>query len=135
MDENEMKSSTLRSIATEDGLENRLRSWRPRRASATLKWRLILARATSVPRMIRLAGWLTPTTACALLTLLVLNSENAAPVSVRQQPSIKAMLSNQNYAVSVTSRQSEQNNLSVFTFDWTNRSGSGSIADFPQFRK
>ena len=85
--------------------------------------------------MIRLAGWLTPTTACALLTLLVLNSENAAPVSAHQQPSIMAMLSNQNYAVSVTSRQSEQNNLSVFTFDWTNRSGSGFIDTFPQSRK
>ncbi len=67
MDENEMKS-----------LESRLRSWRPRRASATLKWRLFLARATNVPRMIRVAGWLTPATACALLTMLVLNSENAA---------------------------------------------------------
>ena len=116
-------------------LENRLRSWRPRRASATLNWRLFLARASSVPRMMRLAGWLTPTTACALLTLLVLNSENAAPAGVRQQPSILAMLSNQDYAVSMTSRQSVQNNLSVYTFDWTNRSGSGFTSSFPQFRK
>jgi hypothetical protein len=85
--------------------------------------------------MVRVAGWLTPTTACALLTLLVLNSENAAPIGGRRQPSIMAMLSNQNYAVSVTSRQSEQNNLSVFTFDWTNRSGSGFTSGFPQFRK
>ncbi len=45
MDENEMKS-----------LESRLRSWRPRRPSATLKWRLFLARAASVPRMIRIGG-------------------------------------------------------------------------------
>ena len=57
MNENEMKS-----------LENRLRSWRPRRASATLRWRLFLARAASVPRMMRLPGRLTPTTACALVT-------------------------------------------------------------------
>ena len=85
--------------------------------------------------MMRLAGWLTPTTACALLTLLVLNSENAAPAGVRQQPSILAMLSNQDYAVSMTSRQSVQNNLSVYTFDWTNRSGSGFTSSFPQFRK
>ena len=122
-------------------LESRLRSWRPRRPSATLKWRLFLARAAhgarvaNIPRMIRIAGWLTPTTACALLTLLVLNSENAAPAGGRRQPAIMAMLSNQSYAVSMTSRQSEQNNLSVFTFDWTNRSGSGFIGDFPQFRK
>jgi anti-sigma-K factor RskA len=124
MDENEMKS-----------LENRLRSWHPRRPSATLSWRLFLARAASVPRMIRLAGWLTPATACALLTLLVLNSENAASTGGSRQPLIMAMLSNQSYAVSMTSRQSEQNNLSIFTFDWTNRSDSGSILRFTPFRK
>jgi hypothetical protein len=84
--------------------------------------------------MIRFAGWLTPATACVLLALLVMNSENV-PTGGSRQPSIMAMMSNQSYAVSVTSRQSEQNNLSVFTFDWTNRSGSGSIINFPQFRK
>jgi anti-sigma-K factor RskA len=85
--------------------------------------------------MIRLAGWLTPATACALLTLLVLNSENAASTGGSRQPLIMAMLSNQSYAVSMTSRQSEQNNLSIFTFDWTNRSDSGSILCFTPFRK
>ena len=115
--------------------ETQLRSWRPRRASPTLRWRLFLARAANVPRMVRIAGWLTPATACALLTMLVLNSENAGPAGGHRQPAIMAMLSNQSYAVSMTSRQSEQNNLSVFTFDWTNRSGSGFIDDFPQFRK
>ena len=122
MNENEMKS-----------LETRLRSWRPRRPSATLKWRLFLARATSVPRMMRVAGWLTPATACALLTMLILNSENAATTVGRRQPSIMAMMSNQSYAVYVTSRQSVQNNLSVFTFDWTNGSGSGSTLRFTPF--
>ena len=116
-------------------LENRLRSWRPRRPSATLKWRLFLAHAAGVPRMIRVAGWLTPATACALLTLLALNSENAATTGGRRQASDMAMLSNQNYAVYATSRQSEQNNLSAFTFDWTNGSGSGSILRFTPFRK
>ena len=52
--------------------------------------------------MIRLAGWLTPATACALLTLLVLNSENAASTGGSRQPLIMAMLSNQSYAVSMT---------------------------------
>src|SRR5689334_2253963 len=101
MNENEMKS-----------LENRLRSWRPRRPSATLEWRLLLARLASVPRMIRVVGWLTPATACALLALLAVNPQNAMPVGGYRSPSILAMLSNQNYAVSMTSRQSEQNNLS-----------------------
>ena len=116
-------------------LENRLRSWRPRRASATLKWRLFLARAANVPRMVRLAGWLTPATVCALLTMLILNSENAVPASGHRQPSIMAMMSNQSYAVFATSRQSEQNNLSAFSFDWTNGSSSGSNLSFTPFRK
>ena len=116
-------------------LETRLRSWRPRRASATLKWRLFLARAASVPRMMRVAGWLTPATACALLTMLILNSENAVPAGGHQQPSIMAMMSNQSYAVYATSRQSEQNNLSVFTFNWKNGSGSGSTLRFTPIRK
>jgi hypothetical protein len=116
-------------------MENRLRSWRPRRPSATLRWRLFLARAANVPRTVRIAGWLTPATACALLTMLVLNSENAATSRGHWQPSIMAMMSNQSYAVSMTSRQSEQNNLSVFTFDWTNGNGSGSISSFTPFRK
>jgi hypothetical protein len=124
MDENEMKS-----------LETRLRSWRPRRPSATLKWHLFLARAASVPRLVRVAGWLTPATACALLTLLLLDSENAVPVSGHRQPSIMAMVSNQSYAVYETSRQSVQNNLSVYTFDWTNGSSLGSTLRFTPFRK
>jgi hypothetical protein len=124
MDENEIKS-----------LEARLRCWRPRRASATLKCRLLLARAASVPSMMRFAGWLTPATACALLTMLILNSENAATTVGHRQPSIMVMMSNQNYAVYATSRQSEQNNLSIFTFDWTNGSGSGSTLRFTPFRK
>lgn len=116
-------------------LESRLRSWRPRRPSATVKWRLFLAWTASVPRMLRVAGWLTPATACALLTILVLNSENAIPGPVHGQPSIMAMISNQSYAVYATSRQSEQNNLSIFTFDLTNHSGSGSTLSFTPVRK
>jgi len=117
-------------------LENRLRSWRPRRPSATLRYRLFLtlaahgARIANMPRMLRVASWLTPATACALLTLLILNSENTAPATGHQQPSIMAMMSNPSYAVYATSRQSVQNNLSVFTFDWTNGSSSGSTSGF-----
>ena len=124
MNESEMKS-----------IENQLRSWRPRRPSATLKWQLWLARLASVPRMIRVVGWLTPATACVLLALLAVNSENAMPRSGSRPPSILAMLSNQNYAVTMTSRQSEQNNLSCFTSDWTNASHSGFIPGFTPSRK
>jgi hypothetical protein len=112
-----------------------LRCWRPRRPSATLKWRLLPARIASVPRLLRVAGWLTPATACVLLALLSVSPENALPVTGPRSPSILAMLSNQNYAVAVTSRQSVQNNLSVFTSDWTNHDDSGSTLRFTPIRK
>ena len=124
MNENEMKS-----------LENRLRSWRPRRPSPTLKWRFLLAQVAGLPRMVRAAGWLTPATACAFLAVLAMNSENAMPVTDSRSPSILAMLSNQTYAVFVASRQSEQNNLACFTSDWTNASHSGFTPTFTPFRK
>ncbi len=116
-------------------LEARLRCWRPRRASATLKWRLWLARAASVPRLLRVAGWLTPATACVLLALLAMNSENTITAGGHWRPSILDLLSNQNYAVSVTSRQSLQNNLSVFSSGWTNHDDSGSTSRFTPIRK
>ena len=118
-----------------NSLETRLRAWRPRQPSATLKWWLLLARAASLPRLIRAAGWLTPITACALLALLAINSENALSSVGARSCSIAAMLSNQSYAVYATSRQSQQNNLSVYTFDWTNRSSSGSNLRFTSFPK
>lgn len=124
MNENEMKS-----------LENRLRSWRPRRPSATLKWRLFLARAAGVPRLIRVAGWLTPATVCALLALVAMNSESGLPVGGTRKPSILALLSNQTYAVAVTSRQSQQNLLTFVTSDWTNASDSGFTSHLSPIRK
>jgi hypothetical protein len=109
--------------------------------SATLRWRLFLARtahgiwAGDRPRLVRAASWLTPATACALLTMLVLNSENATTTTGHRRPFNMAMMSNQNYAVYATSRQCQQNNLSLFTFDWTNGSDSGSTLRFMPFRK
>jgi hypothetical protein len=85
--------------------------------------------------MIRFAGWLTPATACALLALVAVHSENAMPAGHSGSPSILAMLSNQNYAISQTSRQSQQNTLSFVTSDWTNRSDSGSTSRFTPMRK
>jgi len=118
-----------------NALETRLRAWRLRQPSATLEWRLLAARIATLPRLIRVAGWLTPITVCGLLALLAVNSETAlAPAGPRPLP-ITAMLSNQSCAVYATSQQSRQNNLSVFTFDWTNQSGSGSNLRFTSFPK
>jgi len=96
---------------------------------------LFLARAASAPRMLKFAGWLTPATACVLLAILSLNSENVVSTGGLPALSLPAMMSNQSYAVYATSRQSAQNNLSVFTFDWTNRNGLGSTMRFAPFSK
>lgn len=85
--------------------------------------------------MVRVVGWLTPASACALLALLAMNSENAISDAGYRPASILAMLSNQNYAVSMTSQQSVQNNLSFFTSDWTNASNPGFTPPFTPFRK
>ncbi|HEX5398944.1 MAG TPA: hypothetical protein VFY06_07840 [Verrucomicrobiae bacterium] len=86
-------------------------------------------------RLVRFAGWLTPASACALLGVLLLGSENLAPAGGSRLPSVMAMLDNQSYAVTMTSSQSRQNNLSVFTFDWTNGSNSGLTSRFMPSRK
>lgn len=112
-------------------LENQLRCWRPRRPSAGLKWRIFGARILNLPRMVKLAGFATPVTACVLLVLLVLNSQNSISTGVSVIPSAVAMISNQDYAVCATSRQSEQNHLYAFTFDWTN--GGGFNSTVPSF--
>jgi len=84
------------------------------------------ARALRVPRLARVAGWATPATACAILTFLILDSASSLPAGAGRGPSVLSMMSNQDYAVFETSRQSAQNNLSLFTFDWTNHSVSNS---------
>lgn len=115
MNENEMKS-----------LENRLRCWQPRRPSAGLKRRIFGARIFNLPRLAKFAGFATPAMACAVLAFSVLNSENSLSTGLAVLPSVTAMISNQDYAVCVASRQSEQNNLCAFTFDWTNGGGFNS---------
>lgn len=115
MNENEMKS-----------LEERLCSLHPRRPSGWLKWRVFGVSTLRMPGIARLAGWATPATASALLTFLILDSANSLPPGATRGPSILAMMSNQDYAVFETSQQSAQNNLSLFTFDWTNHAVSNS---------
>jgi hypothetical protein len=119
MNENDLKS-----------MEARLRTWRPRRPSATLKWRLFLVHAAKMTRVMRIAGCLTPATACVLLAILSFNSGFGARTRVFSGLSIPEMMSNQSYAVYVTSQDSEQNNLAASNFDWTNRNGLRSTVTF-----
>ncbi|HEU6448528.1 MAG TPA: hypothetical protein VFV23_08840 [Verrucomicrobiae bacterium] len=118
MNENEMKS-----------LERELRSWQPRRPSATLKHRLF-----GFSRLFRPAwvfGPLAPAMACALLTLAVYNSGNSSH-SPQNGPMLSMVLSNPVYAVceSEKSRKCE-NDWSAAIFDWTSHASlTSSIAPF-----
>jgi len=114
-----------------DSLETQLRSWRPRRPSAGLERRLFGGRTRLVPKLTWLLGSLAPAVACALLTFLAVSRENSGgplqPVTM-----IAMHSSNEGCAESdLAGLRKGENNWSVVTFDWTNRSGfTSSIAPF-----
>ena len=104
-----------------DSLENQLRSWRPRRASAGLKRKLFAAPVSASRRLAWVLGSLAPATACLLLTLAVFNSGNYDGSS-RRAPLAAMILSNQSYAAYAPGNYREsENSLFSVTFDWTNR--------------
>ncbi len=109
-----------------ESLENRLRSWRPRRPSAKLERRLFGAPARLTQKTAWLLGSLAPAIACLLITLSVFNPGNPGH-STRHEPLIAMILSNQNYAAYASDNFREaQNNLAAVTFEWTNRNISTS---------
>jgi hypothetical protein len=109
-----------------DLLENRLRSWRPRRPSAALERRLFAAPFDLMPKMAWLFGSLVPAAACLLLTFSIFNSGNPG-ISMRHEPMVGMILSNQNYAAYASDNfRNGQNNLSGVTFEWTNHNVSPS---------
>ena len=69
-----------------DSLENQLRSWQPRRASARLRQKLFAASSSATRRMAWVLGSLAPATACLLLTLSVFNSGNYSASSHPVRP-------------------------------------------------
>ena len=109
-----------------ESLENRLRSWQPRRPSAKLERRLFGPSARLLPKAAWLLGSLTPAAACLLLTLSMFTQGNTGH-SLRHEPLIAMILSNQNYAAYASGNFREaQNNLAAVTFEWTNHSFSTS---------
>ncbi len=108
-------------------LEEQLRSWKPRRPSPRVQQRLFGARQHFSLTLPRLAGILTPTMACLMVTVSLwrqmgqpILNENASQTAV-----IAMSLSNQNYAPYLaTSFQPTANRLD--TFGWTNRGYSKS---------
>jgi hypothetical protein len=114
-----------------DSLENRLRSWQPRRPSAKLERRLFATASRFLPKMAWLLGSLAPATACLLLTFSAYNAGNTVHSS-RHEPMIAMILSNQSYAAYASDNfRGAQNNLSAVTFDWTNHNiSTSSMAPF-----
>ncbi len=116
--------------------ETQLRSWQPRRPSAGLKRRIFSARP-GAPGNAAFLGWFAPVTACALFTVLVLNSSSALPAVSRSHGMMMSMiLSNQSCAAYASDgSQNVQNRLSGVTFDWTNGGASSPSMGFMPFTK
>jgi hypothetical protein len=114
-----------------ESFENRLRSWRPRRPSAKLERRLFGPPVRLLPKAAWLLGSLTPAAACLLLTLSMFTHGNTGR-SLRHEPLVAMILSNQNYAAYASDNyRGAQNNLAAVTFEWTNHAiSSSSIAPF-----
>jgi hypothetical protein len=109
--------------------EAQLNSWHPRHPSAGLKRRIFSTATKSSTLATRwIWGALTPTMACMLLTLTLLNSSNGG---LHQKPVMAMVLSNQTYGFSDNeSAQTAQNHLASVTFDWTNHSVFNSSMGF-----
>lgn len=115
-------------------LEMKLRSWQPRRPSAMLRFKLAVAAGNFLPRAARFASWLVPATACLVLAMLNLRSENYTSVS--RPPMTAMILSNQNYAAYWQGfDQHLENSPSAHIFRWTNDSASMSNMRFTSFGK
>lgn len=109
-----------------ESLENRLRSWQPRRPSAKLERRLFGATVRLTSKTAWLLGSLTPAVACLLLTLAMYNPGNTGN-SARHEPLIAMILSNQNYAAYASDNfRGAENTLAAVTFEWTNHTISTS---------
>jgi len=101
--------------------ESQLRSWQPRRPSATLKRRILqFAAADEIPTARWLWSCVAPTMACVLLTLMAFNRDNAG---LGPKVPMALILSNEkNAAYAMGGAQTGQNHLAAVTFDSTNRS-------------
>ncbi len=108
-------------------LEEQLRSWKPRHPSPRVERSLFGARQHFSITLPRLAGILTPTMACLMVTVSLWRQVEQPILheSDAQTAVIAMSMSNQNYAPYLaTSFQPTANRLD--TFGWTNRGYSKS---------
>lgn len=105
-------------------LENRLRSWQPRRPSPKVKRRLF--GATAQRQAINLSlRWFAPAAACLLLAFAIMNENPAiSGVSSARQPLIGLISSNFMYTNFLPgSRPQGHNSVAPASFEWTNPGG------------
>ena len=98
-------------------------AWKPRPPAAALKQRIFRAQPAA-PEDRSFWNLLVPAMACAMLSLLVLNSGNALTAgSLKRHLMGDLVLSNLSYSAYASGgSQTAQNHLDSLTFDWTNRS-------------
>jgi len=109
-------------------LEAQLRSWAPRRPSASLERRLFGRRPAVQSAHAFRVSWLAPATALLLLAGVFLNGHNSAVVgSPATAPMVLVALSNQSAAAYLSgSFPHEENRLPAVAFEWNVRGGATS---------
>ena len=111
-------------------LEAQLRSWTPRRPSASLERSLFARRpgAAELPPAFRLS-WLAPATAALLLAGLFLSARNSTVIgSANTVPMVAMILSNQSAAAYLSGTLPRaENRLPADTYQWTLRGGATSV--------
>lgn len=112
-------------------LETKLRSWRPRRPSGILKFRLAIVPGKFLRNATHYAGWLAPAAACVWLTLISLNSGGDFSVHPPRQPMMAMIFSNQNHAAFYADWNEQGENCPPDQiFRWTNAGASPSSIRF-----
>lgn len=117
-------------------LENRLRSWQPRRPSPKVKRRLF--GSTAQREAINLSlRWIAPAAACLMLAIAILNQESAfSRGSSPRQPIVGVICSNFMYTNFLPgSRPQGHNSPAPVSFEWTNPGGfTSNISPFSPAR-
>ena len=111
-------------------LEAQLRSWAPRRPSASLERRLFARQpaAAELPAAFHVS-WLPPALAALVLAGLFLNSHNGTAIgSSNSVPVVAMILSNQSAAAYLPgSFERTENRLPAEAYEWTVRGGATSV--------
>lgn len=114
-------------------LENRLRSWQPRRPSAKNKRRLFPTRSAREAASLSLR-WLAPAAACLVLALTVASKDPGLSAGAARREAMMGLISsNLNYTNILPKSDSPgRNKILPASFEWTNLSGiTSSISPLP----